>query len=115
MLPHFSTYWVEDTPFTIFVIDVPQLKLAVCGSAHKALRVEKLDIRNGLLVAAENVQRGLGVPEVVVVNAVVGGAEGEVVAAGRVELDTTDIRLRFQCRHRVSNISRPDVKIKVHF
>ena len=41
----------------------------------------------------EDLERLLGVPEVVVMDAVVGRTEGHVVTIDRVELDTADVRL----------------------
>ena len=89
------------------MVDVPQLELTVSRSADETVRAEKLDIRDGLLVASEDVQGLLGLPEVVVVNAVVGGPEGEVVAARRVELDAADVGLRLQGGNGVSHVGLP--------
>ena len=47
-------------------------------------------------MAFENVEGLFGMPEVVVVNAVVRRPEGDVVAVGRVELDAADVGLGLQ-------------------
>lgn len=90
------------------MVDVPQLELTVGGSADQIVRVEEFDVRDGLLVATEHVQRLLGLSKVVIMDAVVGGSKGEVVAARRVELDAAHVGLCLQGGHRVSHIGRPE-------
>ena len=97
----------------MLLVDVPQFELAVGRGADEVGRVEELDVRDGLLVAFEDVEGLLGVPEVVVVDAVVGRPEGDVVAARGVELDAADVGLDLQRRHRVVHVHRPQLHSRI--
>ena len=57
--------------------------------------VHKLAVRNGLLVPLENVQRLLGVPQIVVMQVVVRTTERDMHGRLRVELDAADVGASF--------------------
>ena len=59
----------------ILGVDIPELELAVSAGGDKVFGVEELDVGHGLLVAFEHAQGGLGVAEVVIVDAMVGGSK----------------------------------------
>ena len=84
---------------TVALIDVPQFQLRVSGCGHDIFTVEELDVRHSFPVTFEHVQRRLGGPEVVIVDAVVRGPEGEVVTGVRVELDTAHVGLGLDAGH----------------
>ena len=58
-------------------------------------------------MAAEDIESGLRVPKVVVVNAVVRRPECQVITAGGVEFDATNVGLRFEGGNGVSHVCRP--------
>ena len=97
----------NERSFTVPVVNVPQLQLTVGRSADQVFSVEELNVGNGLFVAAENVKCSLCVAEVVIVDTVVGRPEGQVVAAGGVELDATNVGLRLEGGHGMSHVCRP--------
>ncbi len=93
----------------LLVLQVPHLELAVGGRADDGARVQELDVRDGLAVPSEERQGGLGVAQVVVVDAVVGRPVGQVVGARWIELDAADVGLGLQRGHRVVDVGRPQL------
>lgn len=52
-------------------LDIPQAQCAVCGGGGQLGVIDELDIRDCLLVAGEDKERLLGLPEVEVVDVVI--------------------------------------------
>lgn len=60
-------------------------------------------------MTAKDVESGLRVAKVVIMDTMVGGTESKMVTARRVELYATNVCLRLQCGDRVRNVCRPTV------
>lgn len=99
----------HEGPQAVRVVDVPHLELAVGGRRHDVFLVEELDVRDGLAVALEDGEGLLHVPQVVVVDAVVGRAEGQVAGAAGVELDAAHVGLGLEGGHRPVDVERPQL------
>ena len=100
-------------PGTVTLVDVPQFELRVSGGGHDVFTVEKLDVGHGLTVTLEHVEGRLGGYEVVIVNTVVSGPEGEMVARVGIELDTADIGLGLQTGYGVGHVGGPELHPRV--
>ena len=78
---------------------------------HHLVAVEELDVRDCLVVALELVHGHAQLPQIVIVDVVVRGAERDVVALLRVEAHAADVGLALDGVHRLAPLllDRPDL------
>ena len=97
--------------------NVPEAKLRVRRSRDELVLPDELDVGDGFAVALEDGGRALRLPDVVEMDGVVGGAEGQLVAVrdGLAELDAADVHPETDLRHRPLHSGLPQFHLRRHF
>ena len=95
------------------LIELPHFQVAVGAGTHKLVLAAKLDIGDGLLVALVERDGLLGIPQVIVMNRMIGRAEQHMKLAVGLEHAAAHVRFGVDGQQRVLAVGGPDFDLGV--